>query len=247
MFNGDPHVKTLGGNWFEYHGECDLVFIHAPSFYEGKDLFIHARTTIRQSYSFISSAAVRLGESTLEVASFGEYALNGVDAADLNKETFEGYKVNYNKPNKKNTKFEILLGGEQKIVLSAFKDLVAIKMEGFGKEFANSSGLLGTLEGKLLGRDGVTEFTDMNEFGQEWQVRDTEPMLFRSARAPQFPTETCRLPKVSTADTRRRLGEGMAREKAERACAHFSGAQFENCVFDVMAIGDIDLAQAGAY
>jgi hypothetical protein len=247
IFNGDPHVKTLGGKWFEYHGECDLVFAHAANFFDGKDMAVHARTTIRQSYSFITSAAVRLGESTLEVASYGSYALNGVDSADLSKETFEGYKINYNKPNKKNTIFEIVFNDDKKIVLSAFKDLVAIKMVGFSNEFANTSGLLGSLGGKLLGRDGVTEFTDMNAFGQEWQVRDTEPMLFRSARAPQFPTETCRLPKVSMEDTRRRLGEGMAREQAERACAHFSGVQFENCVFDVMAVGDIDLAQAGAY
>ena len=44
---GDPHVKTWGGRWFDYHGECDLVLLHVPSFHNGKDLNIHVRTTIR--------------------------------------------------------------------------------------------------------------------------------------------------------------------------------------------------------
>ena len=44
----------------------------------------------------------------------------------------------------------------------------------------------------------------------------------------------------------RRLGEIIVREAAEEACGHLSEAAFDNCVFDVMAIGDLDIANAGA-
>ena len=44
---GDPHIKTWGGSWFDYHGECDLVLLHVPEFDGGSPLSIHVRTTIR--------------------------------------------------------------------------------------------------------------------------------------------------------------------------------------------------------
>jgi hypothetical protein len=34
----------------------------------------------------------------------------------------------------------------------------------------------------MLARDGVTIVNNVDEFGSEWQVREDEPMLFRSLR-----------------------------------------------------------------
>ena len=40
----------------------------------------------------------------------------------------------------------------------------------------------------LLGRDGVNDMSkNLNDYGEEWQVRDTEPKLFQDQRAPQYP------------------------------------------------------------
>jgi hypothetical protein len=59
--------------------------------------------------------------------------------------------------------------------------------------FDDGVGLLGSgkeeTSAKLFGRDGITDFTDeWNSFGEEWQVRDTEPKLFLDDRMPQYPT-----------------------------------------------------------
>jgi hypothetical protein len=69
-----------------------------------------------------------------------------------------------------------------------------------------------------------------------------EPMLFRTARHPQYP-QKCVMPDPAAVG-QRRLGETVARRAAEAACARFAGAGaiFENCVYDVMAVGDVDIA-----
>jgi hypothetical protein len=246
---GDPHFKTWGGKWFDFMGECDLKMIHAPHFDgENKPLDVDVRTKIRYDYSYVESAAVKLGNDTLEVASFGDYFLNGVAGAAM-PAFVGGYPVTHSNPSNKVHVFEIALSDSEKIVIKTFKDLVAVSVEDTdSKRLKGTLGMAGSYDkhGKMLGRDGETEMEDPTAFANEWQIRQDETSLFHVAKGPQHP-EQCKLPEISTSDKRRRLGEGLAREKAERACAHFSGEQFENCVFDVMAVGDIEIAQAGAY
>jgi hypothetical protein len=55
-----------------------MVMVSAPDFQQGLGLQVHIRTTIRYQYSYIESLAVRIGEDTLQVSSFGEYSFNGV-------------------------------------------------------------------------------------------------------------------------------------------------------------------------
>ena len=88
----------------------------------------------------------------------------------------------------------------------------------------------------MVGRDHMTVFTDANQMGREWQVTDTEPMLFNNIRAPQFP-ETCILPSV----TSRRL-KMTDRRMAEEICANVEANLVEFCIQDVMLTGDKDLA-----
>ena len=73
---GDPHFGTWGGHPFDFQGGCDLVLVRNPSFANGLGMDIHARTKVRREYSYITNAAVRIGNDTLEVASFGVYLLN---------------------------------------------------------------------------------------------------------------------------------------------------------------------------
>jgi hypothetical protein len=244
---GDPHFKTWNnGHRYDYHGECDLVLIHSDAFF-GKGLDVHIRTTIRRDFSYISSAVLRIGEDILEVGSQGVYFLNGVANADLPSE-FSGFEFSHTQPIKHQNVFEVHLVGRQRIKVKTYKDFVAVAIEqGTLETFKDSVGLMGDREGNMRARDGTTIIEDPNAFGQEWQVLPTESSLFQTLRLPQHP-QTCKLPSPeATKQIRRRLSETSAlAEAAEVACAQWGEAK-ESCVYDVLATGDLDMAQAGSY
>jgi hypothetical protein len=78
---------------------------------------------------------------------------------------------------------------------------------------------------------------DVNEYGQEWQVRDSEPTLFQTVRFPQHP-EVCTMPSPRVvSQLRHRLSESSAEELEGK----------DDCVFDVMATSDLEMAMAGSY
>jgi hypothetical protein len=58
-------------------------------------------------------------------------------------------------------------------------------------------GTEGMLGPGIFSHDGRTVVSDANEMGTQWQVRNTEPMLFQDSRAPQYP-ETCLMPSVTS-------------------------------------------------
>ena len=91
-----------------------------------------------------------------------------------------------------------------------------------------------------MARDGATILEDTNLFGQEWQVLESEPKLFQ---APSSHLGACVPPTV---DSRRRLAEAsIDQEAAEMACAHFEDpVRKDMCVFDVMAMEDLEVAHA---
>ena len=235
-------------------GECDLVLLHAPNFDgHGTDLDIHVRTTLRYKYSYIESAALMIDGEILEVNSWGEHALNGVDNVFTTDGSdgfsIAGYPIYYTQVNKKKYIYDVVLSPGENITLTSFKDLVAVHMNnGHSHHFFKQdvSGIMGSFDGTMLGRDGLTDMSDNTDaFGQEWQVGKEEPMLFRTARYPQYPAK-CILPSPAQ-EQGRRLGETIAKEAAEVACSRFAGTKFEECVHDVMATGDLEVAQAGAY
>ena len=55
----------------------------------------------------------------------------------------------------------------------------------------------------------------------------------------------CILPAASREEIRRRLGETVTSEEAAKIACADSGGRFEQCVYDVMAMGDLEAAQAG--
>jgi len=55
--DGDPHIKPWDGKRYYFMGECDAV-MHSLSL-----LDVHIRTTIKDFYSYIEAAAIRVGES----------------------------------------------------------------------------------------------------------------------------------------------------------------------------------------
>ena len=248
---GDPHFQSWGGQWYDFHGACDLVFLSNPSFQNGLGLDIHIRTTARDDFSYIEAAAVKIGDDVLEVTGYGEYMVNGVDSAELPL-TLGGLDIEYEPISKKKHKFEIPFSDQSSIRITTVKDLVNVQMvNASGTEFDQSVGLMGRFgSNKLLGRDGVTNyFGKPDEFGMEWQVQENEPKLFDDAtRFPQAPAK-CVMPQDKKESRGRRLGESIAREAADEACAHWGGDLTARamCVSDVMVMGDLEVASAGAF
>ena len=194
----------------------------------------------------IETAAVKIGESDiLEVTGYGGYLLNGVESGTLPGD-LAGFAVTHTfTSSKKLHQFKIDLGDEKYIEVRAHKDLVSVKLENaIYKDFGDSKGLMGDYNtGEWLSRNGSV-LSDENAFGFEWQVQDIDPKLFANDRHPQYPAQ-CIMPKETSSEARR-LGTSIALEAAEEACEHW-GDQKDQCVFDVMATGDLEIADAGAF
>jgi hypothetical protein len=250
--HGDPHFMTWRGQHYDFHGECDLILLQSKDFESGMGgdlgMDVHIRTQMRRDMSYISGAVLRIGSDILEVESKGVYYLNGVASAELPNE-FSGFKFLHKKPTDKQHVFEVHLGGLEVIKVKTYKDFVSVLIEqGGSKHFGDSVGLMGDFAyGVKLSRDGKTVLNDANAFGQEWQVLDTDPTLFQTVRLPQHP-QKCTMPSShATSMLRRRLSESSVDQlAAEKACAHW-GKGKNDCVFDVLATGDLEMAEAGEY
>ena len=222
-----------------------------PDFDAGAGITIHVRTTARYDYSYIESAAIKIGEDVFQVSSYGQHILNGVSKPDM-PAVISDYPVTYSVPRENQHKFVIDLGHKRQIIAKVFKDMVTVTFAGMTRgddaEFLSTVGLLGHWKnGIRLARDGVTVFGDPNEYGQEWQVRNTEPQLFMTARQPQYPNK-CDMPDlVDRQVKRRRLGEAISAEDARVACAHVNKKLQDMCIFDVLATNDLTVARSGVY
>ena len=246
---GDPHIKTWKGTRFDFHGECDLVLIKSAIFGGGRGLDLHIRTQMRRNWSFITSAILKIGDETLEVESEGVYYLNGASGAPM-PSAIAGFPITHTLSKKGRLAIDVHLGNSGHIHFREYKEFVSVSIANGDKtNFGDSLGLMGSFEtGHMVARDGKTIVEDPNAFGLEWQVRESEPMLFRAIRAPQFP-QVCKLPSAKEIGRRRRLLEDetfISRDEAENACADW-GADIELCVYDVMSTGDLGMADAGAF
>jgi hypothetical protein len=244
---GDPHFKTWRGKRYDYHGECDLVLFESSKFMQGLGAAVHVRTKMQRDMSYVSNAALKIGEDVFEVASKGIHHLNGVEGV---VGEISGFAITHTQPNDHQHVFNVNLGEGERILIKTYKDFVSVMVDGAEhKHFGDSVGLMGAFEkGRMLARDGKTELNAPNAFGQEWQVRDTEPKLFQTNRFPQYP-QVCTMPAPNQMSSlRRRLSESSVEQlAAEKACAHWGEEGKDDCVFDVLTTGDLEMAIAGAY
>jgi len=205
-----------------------------------------------QLTSFVSNAALRIGEEILEVLADGTYYLNrvmnfvlpasiaGYPLIKIEKETCKGPARNQRCW--KSTIFEVDLGNDHNLYVKVAADMVHIFVKGFDK-FEGSVGVMGTYpstrhQGRFA-RDGVTFLKEHDEFAEEWQVLDSEPKLFLGPRFPQHP-DSC-IPAIK--DERKLLAEDTElRLAAEEACADVIGQRREFCVYDIIATGNFGLA-----
>ena len=220
-------------------GECDLVLVSSPKFESGKGLDIHIRTQIAHSmvYSYTSAAALRIGDDVLEVGAEGVGFFNGTDVNAKMPKTISGYSLKYEETDKKRRIFTIKLRRNEFISIKEFKGVVSVDISMANAEnFRGSHGLSGSFpQGEMLARNGSTVLSDEVAFGQEWQVHNTEAMLFHMARAPQHP-HRCIMPdmvKMMNRRGRRLLELDITSNKAEAACAHLADKDEKaDCVYD---------------
>lgn len=246
--SGDPHFKTWTGDKFDYHGECDLVLIDNPGFGDGLGLRLHVRTTRVGYFSYIEQVALKIGEEVLEFNNDVEkFLINGKQVEEQRKwvETkLSGYVVRRDKK-AISVRLDTHKKGAKIDFIARRNGFPAVVVDGSNTDlFKGSLGLLGEWStGKRIARDGVTEMNDHDAtaFALEWQVRDTEPLLFSEARYPQFPT-TCTPPAKMM---KGRLGMSHMEKEAEKACAHWKEDK-EDCIFDVIATRDVMVAAEGS-
>lgn len=238
--------------------------MHSSSFAAGLGLDLHIRTTRvdldRISYSYISSAAVGIGNKVLEVKDDGSVLVDGsVFELPSGNSEFAGFPITKTfKGTKKNIHvYNLFLEDDEKSIqirVNLKTGMVFVDVRG---NFLDSVGLMGragTTKGFVVARDGETNLLGQwNAYGEEWQVRNNEPKLFAENRAPQHPAGCLyKSQKQTNAYLRRRLLDGtmntaMTIELASKACENFSVRKKDFCIADVMATGDAELAEDPFY
>lgn len=240
-----------------------MVLLQNPTFRDHLGMEIHIRTTVRFDYSFIEAAAIMIGNDILEVGGHGNYMINGVLGTNDDEMPFEfaGFPLVLHASNKNKHVYDIHVGPNGQIVqIKTFKDWLSIAIDNATAEYyQNSKGLMGQFEtGKPIARDGTIlgEIDDEDTaelFGNEWQVRDTDVSLFDTMeREPQFP-QRCIMPATkygatAASLTRRLAASDLSEEQVEQACAHITNEKARmNCKYDVVASGDLSMAEAGVF
>jgi len=253
-------VTSWKGEHFEFHGQCDLVLAKDANFADGLGLDVQIRTKLVRYWSYIKTAAVRIGDDILEV-----------EGGSDNESDMANYWINFDYQAKSNTiggfplgiyddgarpfpkrRFEIDFNSKfpgQKIVIAIYKEFVKVDFVHASEEaVGNTIGILGDFRtGLTYARDHSTVIHDFNELGLEWQVRPADDMmLFHDISYPQFP-KPCLLPEDPRGERRRRMDEsGIAEEEAEKACATLKDPlSIKDCVYDILATQDLDMV--GAY
>lgn len=254
--------KTWNGDKFDFHGECDLVLLSNNEFANGLGLNVHVRTKITNWWSSIESAVVQLGENILEIQGDGKksisYWLDGTKVEEMETEDTillgNHYIVKFNRFDDHQSRTRIDLGHRNAMSIETFKRFIRVNFHigGNATQFVRSVGLLGSFpDGHKVGRDGQTVFVDVdNEFGQEWQVLESDPRLFHVSSNVQSPRK-CLMPsdiqKNSKKKRQRRLGESLiSKQEAHEVCSNVGVKQDEldACIFDVLATNDIEMANS---
>lgn len=247
---GDPHFKTWNSTIYSFHGMCDMVLMDTPGFGDGLGLAIHLRTRIVGALSVIRNVVLAIGRSRFEVV-MGDEA-EGTLTYDNGSPGLPASIAGF--PIVTRTKqvaggrlhvFTIELGGKDKIVIKSFPRWVDIRIKSLHNrhtKFAGSLGMLGALDGRLLGRDQSTVVDDPNDLAHEWQVR-TSTTLFHDVDGPQYP-DACVMPPSQQRRALRGVVEtSLTEEDAKEACSHAAdSSDYEACLSDVMSTGSLEFA-----
>jgi hypothetical protein len=247
---------TYDGTAYTYHGQCDLVMAKSKDIDgTGLSLDVHARTTIKADWSYVSNAAVKIGDDVLEITTNANvtHYFNGEPNVDFPILMADKYIVRTQRveafPGQFRTDYMVDLkvrddGARERgdfIHIKYFKEMLTVDVEA---HLPDSMGMLGVSgEEGMIKRDLKTPIAKENtaQMGLEWQVRDNEVKLFNDmTRAPQYP-EQCYLPKTESRRRLRAQTSAMA-SAANDACASAEPTMREFCVHDVILTGDVQSA-----
>lgn len=225
---------------------------------------IHLRTRLEGWYSSVDVVAVKIGDDVLEIHSEFEdlaYWFNGEEATTKEKLggdmpfTLGGNEVRYHLMEAyKSFQYTIILGEKGQnpthVVIRSVKGNLRVTIDNpTAVHFASAKGLMGSYavadsESSLkLARDGTTIIKDVEEFGSEWQVHPEDSMLFHVVTGPQYPEQQCVMPSAETVK-RRLQGDGsITYDEAAAACAHLQNEDRKDCITDVIALGDLEVAR----
>jgi len=191
LLRTDPHFTTFSGMTFDYHGECDLAMLSSPSFASGSGLSVHIRTTRMDgkliSYSYISGAAVGIGNNVLEVRQGQDRSLFVNGKSHVNNDAslpteFVTYPITKNMIGKKKKITQYVLKITQYVLKITDTNITNIKSMVitihanpkthmlFVKIDSDIQDGIVTLStgNRLLGRDSVTDMSkDWNKYGEE--------------------------------------------------------------------------------
>jgi len=226
--------------------------------FAGLGLDVQIRTKLVRYWSYIKSAAVRIGDDIVEVEGTVDID-NQIPNYWVNFElqgkqsTIGGFPLAYfddhARPHPKR-RFEIDLGSKypgHKIVIATFKEFVKVDFKNASmKAYGNTVGILGDYKnGLTYARDRTTVIQDFNDLGLEWQVRpDDDMMMFHDVEEPQFP-QKCLLPEDPRGQRRRLESSSVSAEEAEVACASLKDPMdIKDCVYDILATQDLDMVGA---
>jgi hypothetical protein len=231
--------------------------MNSKEFSPGLGVRVHARTkrvdNTDPPYSFISSIAVQVGSDILEVLKNGDLLMNGDKNVD-EKSSFAGYYLtrSYTGPKKRIVVYTLDLRGGKiiKIHANTIAGMVFVDVDG---HFGDSEGLLGPPPergNRLLSRDGLVDLSGhWNTYAEDWQVRETEPKLFKDKdRAPQYPVG-CGYGSIQNQSIRHRrlIDDAIRIEDANEVCEEVTDEMRDFCVFDVIAVGDKKVAEDPFY
>jgi len=246
---GEPHFTMWQDQHFSFHGQCDLLVFNNPNFAYGAGIIVQIRTKIRQYYSFIKNIAIQVGHEKFEIEAKARggpgvnFYHNGKSHPQLIT-TLAGYQVR-KVDNETWCKDSC---PEAEIYHFDFEEFGTVKAGSWGSflhirlslpstSYLTSFGLLGKYGEIGFFARNSTILQSAELYGQEWQVLDTEPMLFHDEKYPQYP-EQCIMPE----STSRRIIDRETRRMAQTACSHLSGYLLDMCIFDVEATGDVRMA-----
>jgi len=145
--NGDPHFKTWKQEHFEFHGQCDMILAKDSDFANGIGLDVQIRTKIVRFWSYIHTAAIRIGNDILEIQGSPDnedheahYWFNFQYQDDT--KAIGGFPLTIRSTGGYKRFFEIDLNSKfpgQKIVLSAFKESLVSTIASDGQREATNS------------------------------------------------------------------------------------------------------------
>jgi len=253
---GDPHFYGFGGVFFTWQGHCDLILLKSPKCKISKtELDIHIRTQRIRKWSTINAIAIRSGENVIEIESTeGVLVLNGNKAESVKTNSLSVIRSNHRSSarlKKKIVVYDFVIDSDKMLSIEVNTRTHMIYVNVKGNYPQGTVGILGSPlnPGQFL-RDG-TNVTgrDINEFVENWQIRDTDPQLFHKNRHPHYPHK-CLYDMADVKSRSRRLKEihTVSKEEAMSACSlHHLGALRDFCMEDVVATGDIDSANDAFY